>query len=88
VVSEHSVQSDWVEYELESARKKEKAEGREVLCPVSLDGAWKGKVDDPLWRVVKKAHVVDFSGWREAGAFEGAFGRLLKGMKIYYPGAK
>ena len=84
VLSEGSVDSDWVEYELEAARKKEKAEQRDVLCPVALDEAWKARMDDPLWRQVKKDYVVDFSGWENEAAFEAQFKRLLKGLKIYY----
>ena len=43
VLSEASVKSDWVENELDMARRKEKEEKRDVLCPVALDDAWKAK---------------------------------------------
>jgi hypothetical protein len=92
VLSEHSVKSDWVEHELAMARKKEKAEGRAVLCPICLDDAWRKKVeaeDGPddefqgLWRTVTGQLIVDFSGW-ESGAFDGAFQKLLRGLKTNY----
>jgi hypothetical protein len=63
VLSQDSVGSDWVENELDMARNKEKAEGRAVLCPVSLDDTWKAKVEakagpgDPsrqLWQTLKQ----------------------------------
>ena len=36
VLSEVSVKSDWVEYEIKKAREKEKRENRDVMCPVAL----------------------------------------------------
>ena len=41
VLSEAALESDWVEYELDRARAKEREEGRDVLCPVAIDDAWK-----------------------------------------------
>ena len=92
VLSDASVRSDWVENELDMARSKEKAEGRAVLCPVALDDTWKTKVEakdgpgDPsrqLWRTLQQKLVVDFSGWRTK-AFEEAFQKLLRGLKVNY----
>ena len=63
VLSESSVKSDWVEAELKMARKKEKEEKRDVLCPVALDDSWKTKVkDDVLWRQVEKKNILDYKG--------------------------
>jgi hypothetical protein len=96
VLSAASVASDWVKNELDMAREKERAEGRAVLCPIALDGAWKAKVEakgtpgDPrreLWLTLKEKLVVDFGGW-ESGAFEGSFEKLLRGLKLHYgPGS-
>ena len=83
VLSESSVDSDWVEHELEMARKKEKDEGRDVLCPVALDGSWKAKMDDVLWRQVMKKNVLDFSKWKTQ-AFEPAYQKLTAGLKVNY----
>ena len=86
VLSKTSIASDWVELEIETAREKEKKEGRDVLCPVALDDSWHDKVKGSvLWRQVKKKNVLDFSKWQDDGAFDEQFAKLLKGMKIYYP---
>ena len=78
------MKSDWVENELEIARKKEKEEERDVLCPVALDDSWKGKVEgDPLWRQLTKKVVLDFSRWKTK-KFGPQFDKLVKGMKIHY----
>ena len=92
VLSESSVNSDWVEHELALALEKERKEERDVLLPIALDESWKAKAvvktaieADPDWRPVKKRHVLDFSEWEDDVAFDAAFGKLLRGMKKNYP---
>ena len=84
VLSENSIDSDWVENELEMARKKEKDEGRDVICPIALDDSWETKVEgDVLWRQLKLKVVLDFSSW-QTEEFDRQFNRLLDGIKINY----
>jgi hypothetical protein len=92
VLSKNSVESDWVENELEMARKKEKEQGRAVLCPLSLDDAWKEMIaasDGPghpsrqLWRTLQQKLILDFSGW-DSPAFDEAFQKLVRGLKENY----
>lgn len=91
VLSENSVNSDWIEAELEAARDKEKKEGRPVLCPITLDDAWKAKLKEEgqkvLWRKVKEKVVLDFGGW-DADGFDDAFAKLHKGLPRYYGASK
>ena len=83
-LSENSVKSDWVEAELKMARKKEKEEARDVLCPVCLDESWKSKVESSvLWGQLEKKYVIDFSGWKTK-KFGPQFEKLLNGIKKYY----
>ena len=71
VLSGDSVESDWVEQELKAAHRKEKDQKRPILCPVTLDGAWKEKLKQTgsrvLWRKVKEKNVlsleVDPGSW-------------------------
>ena len=88
VLSKDSVASDWVENELDMARQKEKAENRDVICPIALDDAWKSKIEaketsgDPsrwLWRTLQQKYVVPFHGW-ETTAFDNAFEKLVRGL--------
>src|SRR5208282_5493394 len=74
VLSRNSTKSDWVENELEMARRKEIDESRDVLCPIAIDDSWKTKmnVTEPnraLWLTLKQKLVIDFSKWRSK-AFE------------------
>jgi TIR domain len=90
VLSEHSVQSDWVEMEAEKARRLEKdlrqrGEPRHVLCPVALDAAWEtAGWPERLMNQIKKYNILDFSSWEDEEFLEAMFGRLLKGLGIYY----
>ena len=85
ILSARSVESDWVEFEAEQARKLEKELKRHVLCPVTLDDSWKTcKWNGMLRNQIKKYNVLDFSHWRDANVFEGMFKRLLKGLDLFY----
>ena len=89
VLSEASIKSDWVENELDMARRKEKEENRDVLCPVALDDSWKSKLDNEsanraLWRTLTDKLILDFSKWNTK-AFATPFEKLLRGLKKNYP---
>jgi len=85
VLSENSVQSDWVEHEARSARELEKELKRDVLCPVALDGAWK----DCPWPVrlreqIMEYNILDFSNWKDDAEFGRKFGKLVEGLDLFY----
>ena len=85
VLSENSVESDWVEHEANVAREATKASQRHVLCPVALGDAWRTcSWDRRLMDQVKKYNVLDFSNWMDSEAMNREFGRLLKGLKVFY----
>ena len=76
---------------MEMARKMEKEEKRNVLCPIALDRSWRSKMEpeEPnraLWLTHKQKNILDFSKWRTK-AFERVYGKLVRGLKIYYPPA-
>ncbi len=87
VLSKDSIQSDWVEHEVKSARGLEKELGRDVLCPVTLDEFWKepmGTWSQVLMDQVKKYHILDFSKWKDEVVFNSMFGRLVEGLDLFY----
>ena len=83
VLSEDAIASEWVKKEVKAARRIERKEDRDVLCPVALDDAWKEKRHDKKWKHIPDKHILDFSKWKTK-AFAGQFAKLLKGLKIYY----
>ena len=85
VLSENSVKSDWVEHEAREARELEKELGRDVLCPVALDDAWK----DCAWPArlreqIMEYHILDFSKWKDEGEFAKMFRKLIDGLDLFY----
>ncbi len=85
VLSQYSVESDWVEWEASRARELEKVTGRAVLCPVALDDSWKTSHWSPLLlQQIAKYHILDVSGWANAVTFGAQFQKILRGLGLYY----
>ncbi len=56
-----------------------------MLCPVSLDDAWKtASWSAVLMNQVKKYNILDFSAWENESTFEAQFDKLLRGLRIFY----
>jgi uncharacterized protein YjbI with pentapeptide repeats len=85
ILSEHSVQSDWVQHEARLARKLEIETKRDVLCPVALDDSWKDcKWPERLREQIMEYNILDFSKWRDEDEFQRTFSRLLDGLDLFY----
>jgi uncharacterized protein YjbI with pentapeptide repeats len=87
VLSEHSLSSDWVEYEVHAARELMKETGRAVLYPVALDDGWKNS----RWpkRIVEQLmeyNILDFSAWKVDGEFDGMVRKLIDGLELFDKG--
>jgi uncharacterized protein YjbI with pentapeptide repeats len=87
VLSAASVQSDWVEHEARLARELEKELGRDVLCPVALDDAWKTcRWPERLREQIMEYNVLDFSAWQDEEFFRRTAGKLIDGLDLFYKG--
>jgi hypothetical protein len=89
VLSESSLQSEWVMTELRKARKAERQSGKRKLFPVRLvdfetlhdwecfdaDGGKDLAVE------LREYFIPDFSNWKDHDQFETAFSRLLKDLR-------
>ena len=85
ILSEHSVRSDWVEHEARSARKLEKELGRDVLCPIALDDAWKNcRWPARLREQIMEYNILDFSKWQDDREFGKMFRKLIDGLDLFY----
>ena len=90
VLSERSVESDWVEWEAAKAREFERhyrQEGnpRDVLCPVCLDDAWERCAwPSRLRRQIAEYNILDFTAWRNAEAMAATFANLYEGVILNY----
>jgi uncharacterized protein YjbI with pentapeptide repeats len=85
ILSKNSLSSDWVEHEVRHARKLEKELGRDALCPISLDDAWKSSPwPERLMEQIKEYNILDFSGWDNPSTFDSKFAKLLTGLNLFY----
>jgi hypothetical protein len=81
ILSEHSMASQWVEGEVETALRKEREQNRLVLFPIRLDDAVM-KVEAGWPALIRNTrHIGDFSGWKDHDRYQAAFTRLLRDLK-------
>jgi hypothetical protein len=82
VLSEHSVSSQRVEQEVETALAKEREqEGRTVLFPIRIDEAvMEGRTGWPAL-LKNTRNVGDFTNWKSHDDYQKAFDRLLRDLK-------
>ena len=81
ILSEHSVNSQWVQDEVEALLERERRENRLVLFPIRIDSA---VVDaDKPWAasIRHTRHIGDFSNWQKPASYQQAFQRLLRDLK-------
>ncbi|MCB1925060.1 MAG: toll/interleukin-1 receptor domain-containing protein [Gammaproteobacteria bacterium] len=80
VLSQHSVESAWVEREVEGAFAKEVHQRGIVLFPIRVDNA---VLDTPQgWaaQIRQTRHIGDFSAWQSAASYERGLARLLRDL--------
>jgi len=83
VLSEHSVQSQWVEHEVEMALAKERIESHNVLFPIRLDETILEMEQDGWPSEVRHTrHIGDFTRWKQHDDYQQALERLLRDLKV------
>jgi hypothetical protein len=89
VLSKSSIQSEWVMTEIRKAREIEKKEGRRKLFPIRLLNfselkSWScfdADTGKDLAVEVREYFIPDFSGWKDAKAFETTLARLKQDLR-------
>lgn len=89
ILSEESIRSKWVQSELRRARKAELRSGRRKLFPIRLadyaalrDWECVDSEGNDLAEEVRQYFIPDFTNWKDHDAFEVAFARLLRDLKL------
>jgi TIR domain/Pentapeptide repeats (8 copies) len=96
ILSEHSMNSEWVKTEIAKARKREMKEGKRVLFPVRLVGfealrdweCFDADTRKDSAHEIREYFIPDFSNWKDHDSFQKGFERLLKDLKSPDAGAK
>lgn len=82
VLSETSVNSQWVEQEVETALNKEReSTGKTVLFPIRIDDAVMGSKAGWPMLIKNSRNIGDFHNWEEHASYTKAFERLLRDLK-------
>ena len=89
ILSEASMNSEWVKTEIANARQKELVQGGRVLFPITLVPfetvkKWKNFDADTgkdSAREIREYYIPDFSDWKDHDKYQHAFNRLLKDFK-------
>ena len=81
ILSEHSMDSDWVEKEVETAFEEERRRKRTVLFPIRLDETV--METDQAWAadIRRTRHIGDFRRWKDHDAYQEAFARLVRDLE-------
>jgi uncharacterized protein YjbI with pentapeptide repeats len=85
ILSQHSINSSWVEFEVKKALKKEQEQGKLMLFPIKLDETVMEAPEAWAADIRKKRHIGDFTKWKEHDAYQKAFARLLRDLKAEAP---
>lgn len=80
ILSKNSIESAWVEQEVETAMRREREQKETILFPISLDdGVFEKKEGWPAY-ISNTRNIGDFRGWESAGKYQKAFKRLLRDL--------
>jgi hypothetical protein len=93
ILSDASMNSEWVKTEIAHARQKELHEGRQVLFPISLVPfsqvrAWScfdADTGKDSAREIREYFIPDFSNWKDHDSYQKAFQRLVRDLKELNP---
>ncbi len=81
ILSEHSINSEWVGDEFESASEQEQRRNTTVLFPIRLDDAVMDTEKAWAAKLRKSRHIGDFTNWKDHDSYQNAFERLLRDLK-------
>lgn len=82
VLSQHSLTSQWVEAEVETALERERDRGGAVLFPIRLDDTVMQVRSGWPSLIRNTRNIGDFSGWRARDVYARALDKLLRDLKL------
>jgi len=81
ILSEHSIDSSWVEDEVKKALKREEGEGEAVLFPVRIDDAVMETPEPWAAQIRKHRHIGDFRNWKRKDEYQKVLARLVRDLQ-------
>jgi TIR domain len=81
ILSKSSVESEWVEKEVETAMERERREKRTVLFPIRLDDAVM-KIESGWPADIRRSrNIGDFRRWKAHDTYQKSFDRLMRDLQ-------
>lgn len=82
VISKNSLNSQWVEQEVETALERERQTGSTVIFPIRIDGSVM-RCKSGWGNYIKNTrNIGDFTKWKDHDVYQKAFQRLLRDLHI------
>ncbi len=81
VLSENSIDSDWVRDEVEMGIEKEKQRNKTTLFPIHIDDAYKTTPHAWARRIRRRLDIGDFTNWEDPDAYQAALQKLLRALE-------
>ncbi|MBI3536922.1 MAG: toll/interleukin-1 receptor domain-containing protein, partial [Chloroflexi bacterium] len=81
VLSASSINSAWVETEVETAFEREQQQKKTVLFPVRLDDAVMQTNQAWAANIRRTRHIGDMANWKKHDDYQNAFEKLLADLK-------
>jgi|SRR5450755_806295 TIR domain/Pentapeptide repeats (8 copies) len=82
VLSQHSLESAWVEKEVAVAFDRERREKQTILFPIGLDDAVMQSEGGWPALVRNTHHIADFERWKDDTNYQKAFSRLMRNLTL------
>jgi hypothetical protein len=82
ILSKNSINSDWVEREVETALEEETKRKQTVLFPVRLDQSVMETQQTWAKDIRRTRHIGDFSQWKNHDLYREVFERLIRDLKL------
>jgi hypothetical protein len=80
ILSEHSIESDWVEDEVTTAFEEERSRRQTVLFPIRLDD--RVMLTEEAWaaKLRSSRNIGDFRHWRDENAYKGSLDKMMRDL--------
>jgi hypothetical protein len=82
ILSEQSINSDWVEDEVKTAFEEERKRGQTVLFPIRLDDVVMTTKEAWAAKLRADRNIGDFSRWKEQDGYQQSFERALRDLTL------
>jgi hypothetical protein len=88
VLSRHSVESDWIEKEVETALEQERIQKRIILFPIRLDDSVIKSESGWPADIRRSRNIGNFKQWKDHDLYRKALNKLMRDLKADTPGQR